>query len=105
MSDNNTRKLFVLIAGAKGAVGSTVAAAVAVMQRNPDIILPVYQQLIYLVIWDLPTVFRLADGIPAIKGSALQYKHMGLSPDTSGNPLKPGLTKCLFLKHPGLIRI
>jgi myo-inositol-1-phosphate synthase len=38
--DNNTRNLFLLIAGAKGAVGSTVAAAVAVMQQNPEIILP-----------------------------------------------------------------
>lgn len=35
-----SRSLLVMIAGAKGAVGSTVAAAVAAMQKNPDIILP-----------------------------------------------------------------
>jgi myo-inositol-1-phosphate synthase len=40
MSDNNVRKLFLLIAGAKGAVGSTLAAATAVMQNNPEFILP-----------------------------------------------------------------
>ncbi len=35
-----TKKLLLLIAGAKGAVGSTVAAAAAVMQNNPEFILP-----------------------------------------------------------------
>jgi myo-inositol-1-phosphate synthase len=40
MSDNYTKKLLLLIAGAKGAVGSTVAAAAAVMQSNPEFILP-----------------------------------------------------------------
>lgn len=34
------RPLLIMIAGAKGAVGSTVAAAVAAMQKNPDVILP-----------------------------------------------------------------
>lgn len=32
--------MFILIAGAKGAVGSTVAAAVAAMRRNPSLVLP-----------------------------------------------------------------
>jgi myo-inositol-1-phosphate synthase len=34
------RPLLIMIAGAKGAVGSTVAAAIAAMQKNPDVILP-----------------------------------------------------------------
>jgi myo-inositol-1-phosphate synthase len=34
------RSLLVMIAGAKGAVGSTVAAAVAALQKNPDAVLP-----------------------------------------------------------------
>ena len=37
---NDTTKLFLLIAGAKGAVGSTVAAAAAAMRFNPELILP-----------------------------------------------------------------
>ena len=40
MPDDNAQKLILLIAGAKGAVGSTVAAAAAVMQSNPEFILP-----------------------------------------------------------------
>ena len=43
MIDSNqlkSRPLLVMIAGAKGAVGSTVAAAVAAMRKNPDVILP-----------------------------------------------------------------
>ena len=40
MPDDNAQKLLLLIAGAKGAVGSTVAAAAAVMQSNPEFILP-----------------------------------------------------------------
>jgi myo-inositol-1-phosphate synthase len=35
-----SRSLLVMIAGAKGAVGSTVAAAVAAMRKNPDAVLP-----------------------------------------------------------------
>ncbi|MBW2406438.1 MAG: inositol-3-phosphate synthase [Deltaproteobacteria bacterium] len=35
-----SRSLLIMIAGAKGAVGSTVAAAVAAVQKNPDLILP-----------------------------------------------------------------
>ena len=34
------QSILIMIAGAKGAVGSTVAAAVAAMQKNPDVILP-----------------------------------------------------------------
>ena len=41
MLDNNAHKLLLLIAGAKGAVGSTVAAAAAVMQNNPEFLKPV----------------------------------------------------------------
>lgn len=37
---SNTRQLLLLIAGAKGAVESTMAVAVASMKRNPQFILP-----------------------------------------------------------------
>ena len=37
---SESRSLLVLIAGAKGAVGSTVAAAVAAVKKNPDAVLP-----------------------------------------------------------------
>jgi len=37
---SNNRQLLLLIAGAKGAVGSTTAVAVAAMKRNPQFILP-----------------------------------------------------------------
>ena len=39
-NDSKPKSLLLMIAGAKGAVGSTVAAAVAAMQKNPDAILP-----------------------------------------------------------------
>ncbi|MDH3358215.1 MAG: inositol-3-phosphate synthase [Desulfobacteraceae bacterium] len=39
-NDSRPKSLLLMIAGAKGAVGSTVAAAVAAMQKNPDVILP-----------------------------------------------------------------
>jgi len=39
-NDSKSKSLLLMIAGAKGAVGSTVAAAVAAMQKNPDVILP-----------------------------------------------------------------
>jgi myo-inositol-1-phosphate synthase len=35
-----SRSLLIMIAGAKGAVGSTVAAAVAAVKKNPDAVLP-----------------------------------------------------------------
>ena len=38
-SDRNS-KLLLLVAGAKGAIGSTLAAAVAAMQENPQLVLP-----------------------------------------------------------------
>jgi myo-inositol-1-phosphate synthase len=38
--DSKPRSLLLLVAGAKGAVGSTVAVAVAVMQKDPEAILP-----------------------------------------------------------------
>jgi len=39
-NDSKPKSLLLMIAGAKGAVGSTVAAAVAAMQKNPDVVLP-----------------------------------------------------------------
>lgn len=37
---DRTPKLLLLVAGAKGAIGSTLAAAVAAMQENPQLVLP-----------------------------------------------------------------
>ena len=37
---SNTRSLLLMIAGAKGAVASTVAVAVAAMGKDPEAVLP-----------------------------------------------------------------
>ncbi len=38
--DSKPRSLLLMIAGAKGAVGSTVAVAAAAMRKDPDAVLP-----------------------------------------------------------------
>jgi len=37
---SNSKKILLLVAGAKGAIGTTLAAAIAAMQENPRLILP-----------------------------------------------------------------
>jgi hypothetical protein len=37
---SKSKKILLLVAGAKGAIGTTLAAAVAAMQENPQLVLP-----------------------------------------------------------------
>jgi myo-inositol-1-phosphate synthase len=89
-----------MIAGAKGAVGSTVAAAVAAMQKNPDVILPslitrnsfVYlgpPENIYMAGWDAQST-KLVDCI----------KHQGVLTENLWKPLQKDLEKTPIFASP-----
>jgi myo-inositol-1-phosphate synthase len=95
-----SRSLFVMIAGAKGAVGSTVAAAVAAMQKNPDAVLPslitrdsfVYlgpPGSIYAAGWDANPA-KLVDCV----------KHHGVLSENLWKPLQKDLEKTPVLPSP-----
>jgi len=89
-----------MIAGAKGAVGSTVAAAVAAMQMNPDVVLPslitrnsfVYlgpPESVYMAGWDSQTA-KLVDCI----------KNHGVLTDNLLKPLEENLESTPLLPSP-----
>ena len=89
-----------MIAGAKGAVGSTVAAAVATMQMNPDVVLPslitrnsfVYlgpPESVYMAGWDSQTA-KLVDCI----------KNHGVLTDNLLKPLEENLENTPLLPSP-----
>ena len=89
-----------MIAGAKGAVGSTVAAAVAAMQMNPDVVLPslitrnsfVYlgpPESVYMAGWDSQTA-KLVDCI----------KNHGVLTDNLLKPLEEKLENTPLLPSP-----
>ena len=94
------RPLLIMIAGAKGAVGSTVAAAVAAMQKSPDVILPslitrnsfVYlgpPESIFMAGWDAQSA-KLVDCI----------KNQGVLTDNLWKPLQKDLEKTPILPSP-----
>ena len=96
----NHRPLLIMIAGAKGAVGSTVAAAVAALQKNPDDILPslitrnsfVYlgpPESIYMAGWDAQSV-KLVDCI----------KNHGVLTENLWEPFQKDLEKTTILQSP-----
>ncbi len=95
-----SRPLLVMIAGAKGAVGSTVAAAVAAAKRNPDVVLPSLitrdsfgylgpSENIYATGWDANPA-KLVDCI----------KHHGVLPDNLWKPLQKDLDETLVFPPP-----
>ena len=98
--DSKPKSLLLMIAGAKGAVGSTVAAAVAAMQMNPDVVLPslitrnsfVYlgpPESIYMAGWDSQTA-KLVDCI----------KNHGVLTDNLLKPLEENLENTPLLPSP-----
>lgn len=99
-NDSKSKSLLLMIAGAKGAVGSTVAAAVAAMQKNPDVVLPslmtrnsfVYlgpPENITMAGWDAQSA-KLADCI----------KSHGVLADNLWKPLQHDLEKTPILPSP-----
>ena len=101
MPDNNTRKLFVLIAGAKGAVGSTVAAAVAVMQRNPDIILPSLSTANLFSNLGSPHSISFGGWDTSNKGLCASIQTHGIIPEHLWKPFEAGLDKMPVFEAPG----
>jgi myo-inositol-1-phosphate synthase len=103
MKNSNASKpnsLLLMIAGAKGAVGSTVAAAVAAMQKNPDVVLPslmtrnsfVYlgpPESVYMAGWDSQKA-KLVDCI----------KNHGVLTDNLLKPLEENLENTPLLPSP-----
>jgi myo-inositol-1-phosphate synthase len=103
MKNSNASKpnsLLLMIAGAKGAVGSTVAAAVAAMQKNPDVVLPslmtrnsfVYlgpPESVYMAGWDSQKA-KLVDCI----------KNHGVLTDNLLKPLQENLENTPLLPSP-----
>ena len=98
--DSKPKSLLLMIAGAKGAVGSTVAAAVAAMQMNPNVVLPslitrnsfVYlgpPESIYMAGWDSQTA-KLVDCI----------KNHGVLTDNLLKPLEEKLENTPLLPSP-----
>jgi len=99
-NDSKPKSLLLMIAGAKGAVGSTVAAAVAAMQKNPDVVLPglmtrnsfVYlgpSENITMAGWDAQSA-KLVDCI----------KSHGVLTDNLWKPLQQDLEKTPILPSP-----
>lgn len=93
-----SRPLLLVIAGAKGAVGSTIAAAVAAMKEAPESILPSltthnrFSYLgsphdVYMVGWDIES---------ANLTSCIQ-KH-GVLPDPIWDPLQSGIDNTVMIK-------
>ena len=89
-----------MIAGAKGAVGSTVAAAVAAMQKNPDVVLPSLitrnsfdylgpPESVYMAGWDSQSA-KLVDCI----------KNHGVLTDNLLKPLEENLENTPILPSP-----
>ncbi|MFZ0484599.1 MAG: inositol-3-phosphate synthase [Desulfobacterales bacterium] len=98
--DSKPKSLLLMIAGAKGAVGSTVAAAVAAMQKNSNVILPslitrnsfVYlgpPESIFMAGWDAQSA-TLVDSI----------KNHGVLTDNLLKPLEKALAKTPILPSP-----
>ena len=95
-----SRSLIVMIAGAKGAVGSTVVSAVAALQKNPDAVLPslitrdsfIYlgpPESIYAAGWDANPV-NLVDCV----------KHHGVLSENLWKPLQKDLEETPVLPSP-----
>jgi len=89
-----------MIAGAKGAVGSTVAAAIAAMQKNPDVVLPSLitrnsfdylgpPESVYMAGWDSQSA-KLVDCI----------KNHGVLTDNLLKPLEENLENTPILPSP-----
>ncbi|HSQ85334.1 MAG TPA: inositol-3-phosphate synthase [Desulfobacterales bacterium] len=98
--DSKPKSLLLMIAGAKGAVGSTVAAAVAAMQMNPDVVLPslitrnsfVYlgpPESVYMAGWDSQSA-KLVDCI----------KSHGVLADNLWQPIQKHLESTPILPSP-----
>ena len=92
--------LLLMIAGAKGAVGSTVAAAIAAMQKNPDVVLPSLitrnsfdylgpPESVYMAGWDSQSA-KLVDCI----------KNHGVLTDNLLKPLEENLENTPILPSP-----
>ncbi len=90
-----------MIAGAKGAVGSTVAAAVAAMQKNPDAVLPsliTQDSFAYLG----PPESIYAAGWDSNPGKLVDcVKHHGVLPENLWKPLQKDLDETpVFMSPP-----
>jgi len=106
-NDSKPKSLLLMIAGAKGAVGSTVAAAVAAMQKNPDVVLPslmtrnsfVYlgpPENITMAGWDAQSA-KLVDCIKS-HGVLTDNLWKPLQQDLENTPILPSPPKSLDLK-------
>ncbi len=101
MPDNIAQKLLLLIAGAKGAVGSTVAAAAAVMQKSPELILPSLSTEHLFSNLDLPrdTVFGGWDTRPQHMSASLESH--GIIPERFWKPYENELNEMPVFEAPG----
>jgi myo-inositol-1-phosphate synthase len=107
-NDSKPKSLLLMIAGAKGAVGSTVAAAVAAMQKNPDVVLPslitrnsfVYlgpPESVYMAGWDSQSA-KLVDCIKS-HGVLTDNLWKPLQKDLENTPILPSPPQDLALKN------
>ncbi len=101
MPDNHAQKLLLLIAGAKGAVGSTVAAAAAVMHKRPELILPSLSTEHLFSNLDLPrdAVFGGWDTRPQHMSASLESH--GIIPERLWKPYENELNEMPVFEAPG----
>jgi myo-inositol-1-phosphate synthase len=95
-----SRSLLVMIAGAKGAVGSTVATAAAAVQQNPDAVLP---SLITRDSFDYlgPAGSICAAGWDTNPAKLVDcVKHHGVLPENLWNPLRKDLDETPVFASP-----
>jgi myo-inositol-1-phosphate synthase len=95
-----SRSLLVIIAGAKGAVGSTVAAAVAAIQKNPDSVMPsLVTRNSFPYLGPIQSIYTAGwDANPEKLVDCVKYK--GVLPENLWNPLQKELDETLVFSSP-----
>ena len=83
---SNTGPLLLLIAGAKGAVASTVAVAVLALQRNPESILSSLTTADKFPFLGPPQAVQMAGWDQTRKTLSASIEGHGVLPSTSGSP-------------------
>jgi len=101
MPDTKTSQIFLLIAGAKGAVGSTVAAAVAVMQHNPNMVLPSLSTANLFSYLGSPQNISFGGWDTSNKGLCASIQSHGVIHQDLWKPCQTQLDKMPVFKAPG----
>jgi len=100
-SDNSqTRSLLLMVAGAKGAVGSTVAAAVVAVQKDPDSILPSLMTRSSFPYLGMPHAIHMAGWDAQAANITDCIKNCGVLPENFWKPFQSDLDETPIFATP-----